>query len=588
MATTPNILNVSPAPNAQGIILLDKITVTFDQAMDETTINDGTFVLAGPERSTIFSPIDLTPFDVAGFDDEEINSSPYVQGYVKGTISFERVNASGGIVEDLDYTGLGNLWQTKAIFTPENPLEPDKEYYITIAGDETPDDDFESGARTCTVFDTQKTSGTGNAVLNFYGGYTGSVRREYIVEITSAGAVGTAQYDWWDENDPLTAYQGVTTTGERELEDGVFVTCEPDGSFEVGDTFHVVVVPSIVLEDNYKWTFSTGNGSVQTPPSTFSASGIDSITDSEGSTAITFTVNEIVPSEREYGVEISTDPYAGESIVLTFSDTIDATTAIGNIDVVSESANGDNSIFATGILDYNATVAGNTITIVLDPGQLYINNIVIITIDKDLSNEDSVSLGSDYVSYYSTPYSPLYTGLRRIQLDLGDLIADVPEETIMLAILEASLYADAISFTMPSANLSYFNFARKEFTTCMAELILLKGLMGDTSLNERMTKSLGDLKVSRGGGNLDLSERRDQLEDCIANWQVPLTTGGNITPGASILPAVAVKGSTAEDRMSVHRQWEPTSGIGTNQMSAANSTVYQSGRRRSRTFRKRR
>lgn len=590
MATTPEILNVSPAPGAQGIVLLENIIVTFDQEMDETSINEGTFVVSGPDRSTIFSPVDLTPFDVAGFEEEDINSSPYVQGYVKGSLSFQKIDDSGTVLDDdttKDYTGDGDIWRTRAIFTPDSPLEPDREYSITLAGDETPDDAFDSGIRTRTVFDTQKTTGTGTAELVFYGGYTGSNVRTYIVQITVGGAIGDAEYDWWDLNDPLTAYAGVTSTGERELEDGVFVTCEPDGTFITGDTFQVVVAPSIVLEDNYKWTFSTGNGSVQTPPSTSSASGIDSITDSSGTVSSTFTVVSIDPEERKYGIAIGTDPYVGESILLTFSDEIYAASVNGNLEITSKAANGDTSIPATGELDYSADISGNTISITLDPGQLYENNIVIIRVDKNVQSSSSVALGSDYISYFSTPYTPLYTSIRRVQLDLGNLIANIPEETIMLSILEASLYADAVSFNIAGGNLRYFQFARREFTTCMAELLLVKGLLGDSSLSDSMTKSLGDLKVSRSGGSAGLDDRRDKLEDCIAYWQVPLTTGGNITPGASLLPAVAVKGSTAEDAISVNRQWEATSGPGVSGMSAANSSIYSSGRRRLRTFRKR-
>lgn len=587
MATVPSVFDVSPAPDAQGIILLERVIVTFDQEMDRSTINEGTFVVSGPDRSTVFSPVDLTPFDVAGFEEEDINSSPYVQGYIKGTISFQRVNASGGVIDDStkDYTGAGNLWLTQAIFTPDSPLEADKTYRVTLAGDETPDDDFKSGIKTRTVFDTQKVAGTGTASIEFYGGYTGDTNRTYIVQITTGGTVGVAEYEWWDANDVLTVYQGVTTTGERELEEGVFVTSEPDGTFVTGDKFQVVVVPAIVLEDNHRWSFTTGNGSVTTPPSTSSASGIDSITDSEGSVYSTFSVTSITPEERKYGVEIGTDPYTGESITISFSDTVDIASVNGNLEVYSESANGDPNIFATGELDYSAIISGSTISIVLDPGQLYENNIVIIKLDALVQSEDGVALGSDYMSYFSTPYIPLYTGIRRIQLDLGSLVANVPEETIMLAILEASLYADALSFVAPGSNPSYFQFARKEFTTCMAELILVRGLLGDSSLTDRMTKTLGDLKVSRGGSGL--SEKKEDLENCIANWRIPLTTGGDITPGASLSPEVAVKGSTAIDRIQVARQWEPTSGIGANDRSAANNSVHWAGRRRQRTFRKR-
>jgi len=590
LSSTPQIIDVYPAPDALGIPIGQQIKVTFNQEMDLTTLNEGTIVVVGPDLSNQFGPIDINPFDEPGFEDEDILSSPYVSGYVKGTISFMRVNASGGTVDDseVDYTGAGDLWQTVAIFTPDKPLEPDKQYSVYVAGDEAPTDNFDSGCRTRTVFDTEKTAGTGTATITFSGGYTGDSNTTYVVRILSEGTTGNAEYEWWDANDPLTAYEGTTSTGVRELENGISIRCSSDGTFAIGDTFEVVVVPAIVLPNNYRWNFYTGSGSVATPPSSSSASGIDSLGSSTSSTS-TFTVTEIDPAEAKYGVAISTDAYVGESITITFSDVLDSDTVADNLHVRAEPANGDIlHIEYTEELEYTATVSANTISIVLDPGQLFVNNIVVITLDAEMASNDSVELGSEYVSYFSTLYEPLYASVRRIQLDLGPLISDVPIETIMFAILEGSIAADVLTFVTEYPNYRYFEFARMNYATCYAEWILLRGLSGDATLSDRMSKTLGDLTVSRGGGAENLSDKIKELEDCIAYWQVPLQTGGEVTPGASLLPEVAVKGSTAADNISVNRQWEPTSGIGVySNHSAANDTVYSSGRRRLRTFRRR-
>jgi hypothetical protein len=587
MATTPQVVNVYPAPDSKGIVLSDRVIVTFDQEMDETTINSGTFVLLGRETTTTFSPIDITPFDTAGFEDEDILSSPYVTGYIKGTITFQKVDISGGSVDDstMDYTGAGNLWLTQAIFTPDKPLEPNSDYTAILAGDESATDSFASGIKTRTVFDTQKTAGTGNAEIIFYGGFTGSVNSSYTVQFTSAGAVGVAEYVWWEDSDPLTVYQGISTTGERELEYGVYVSCEPDGSFAVGDTFNVVVVPAITLENNYRWSFSTGSGSIQTPPSSFSASGIDALTTPDYNPS-SFYVSSTLPRDREYGVDISTDPYVGEEITITFSENLDLDSITDDrIEIISESATGEEDIQATGVLAYSASATENIITISLDPGQLFENNIITIKLLKEIQSEDSIQLNADYTFFFSTTYNPLYTSKRRIYLDLGNLVANVPEETIMLAILEASRAANSLSFVTYHSNQQYFEFARREYTTCLAELLLLKGIMGDVGLSDRMSKTLGDLSVSRGG--LGLNDRKQKLEDCVAYWQTPLSTGGIITPGASLLPQVAVKGRYAEDAIAVCRQWQETSGPYTNSTPAANHKTYASGRRRLRTFRKR-
>ena len=64
-------------------------------------------------------------------------------------------------------------------------------------------------------------------------------------------------------------------------------------------------------------------------------------------------------------------------IVVTFSSNVDETSLTGNLKVYSESANGDPSLFATGDLVYNTGVAGNVLTITLDPDQLFQNNIIV-------------------------------------------------------------------------------------------------------------------------------------------------------------------------------------------------------------------
>jgi hypothetical protein len=593
MATTPNIVDVYPANGAKGIPIGDQVTVTFDQEMDEDTINTGTFVLTGPDEAPVFGPVDVTPFDVPGFEDEDILSSPYFAGYVKGTISFSWVDASGGVVDDdlEDTTGAGDLWQTVAIFTPDKPLKPNVEYKVILLGDEAPADDFDTGIKTRTVFDTEFT-GSGTGRLTFHGGYTGDEDRTYVVEITSGGSTGDAEYIWWKTSDPLTTYAGITSTGARELEDGVYILCDADGTFTTGDQFQAVVVPALTLENNYNWSFFTGSGSILTPPSTSPTSGIESVAGNivGSGTYSSFSVTEISPEDGEYGIPISEDPYAGETITVTFSDDPNPATLAGDaISVKSIPANGDWDTFdATGDLEFVASLVDNVLTIDLDPGQLLENNIVILELDKSIADADGVTLGTDLEFYFGTTYTPLYSSERRIRLDIGPLITDVPEETIMLAILEASLQAEANTLSTVIHNYTYFKQARWQYTTCLAEMTLVKALLGDTSLSDGMSKRLGELSVTRTGGTDYLLNLLAKLEDCAFGWETSIQTGGDVTRGTSLRPRVSVKGALAEDAIVVHRQWEPTSSLGpTDRMAAANANVYSSGRRDLKTFRRR-
>lgn len=590
MASIPNILDVFPAPDSLGIPIGDSVTVTFDQEMDEDSINSGTFVLITPSTNVVFGA-ELNPFEEPGLNEDDILNAPYKNAYVECTISFSRVNISGGVVADteVDYTGAGNLWQTVGILTPNQPLQPNVQYSVLVAGDEDPTNQFDSGVRTRTVFDAQPVSVTGNGTVIFSGGYTGDNNRTYVLEIIGAGATGVATYEWWNAIDPLTTYEGVTTTGLRELENGLCVSFGHDGTFAVGDKWQVVCVPFISLPNTYKWSFNTGSGSVIEPSSTHSASGIAELGASVAPE--TFEVIEITPASGEYGVEISTDPYTGESIVIDFTsgDTLDTTTLVDAIDVQSEPANGDDyDTTYTGELDFSYSVVSGDLHIDLDPGQLYENNIVIVTLDKDIANIDGTTLGTDYVSFFSTVYNPLYSSLRRVQLDLGPLLVNTPEESIMLAIYEASLYAEAINFIANTSNQKFFHHARREFVSCMAEKKLVGAMLSDGSALNKMYKKLGSLSVSRDGIGGVMQDTFDRLKDCVDYWRVSVESGGDMSPNASIRPLYSVKGAWADDAIVVNRQWEAMNATGGNFTSAANTHVSETGLRRGlRTFRKR-
>ena len=359
MGTTPLIVDVYPASGARGIPIGDQVRVIFDQEMDEDSINTGTFVLTGPDEAPVFGPVDVTPFDEPGFDDEDILSSPYFAGYVKGTISFSKVDPSGGLVDDsvVDTTGDGTLWRTVAIFTPEKPLKPNVEYTVIILGDDEPADGLDTGVKTRTVFDTVFT-GSGTGRLSFYGGYTGETTRSYTLEITTGGATGDAEYIWWNDNDPLTTYQGITTTGTRELEDGIYVICDPDGSFTAGDKFQVVVVPAMPLLNTYRWSFNTGSGAIIIPPSTSSASGISDLETVAGGLKIL----SITPKDKATNI----DPDSLVEIVITFNKDVDpASITDETITLWSESVNGDPAYEATGDIAKVLSVDGATVTIQL-------------------------------------------------------------------------------------------------------------------------------------------------------------------------------------------------------------------------------
>lgn len=234
-----------------------------------------------------------------------------------------------------------------------------------------------------------------------------------------------------------------------------------------------------------------------------------------------------------------------------------------------------------GVIDSEDLDATFSFTIVgggsVGTTQLYENNLVTIRLASTIADTDGHTLGSDLTYYFTTAYTPMYSAIRRIRLDLGPLVASVPNDTINLAIFEASLYVDSISFLPVSAGASaYLSMAKRELTTCYAELILIGAAHG--AYGDGLSKRLGDLSVGRSGGNL--KDREDRLRECMARWEPVVQSGGSIASATSLRPQHTVKGSTAEDAVGVGREWEPTSGIGIIDDSPIGNSDYQSTARR--------
>jgi len=194
--------------------------------------------------------------------------------------------------------------------------------------------------------------------------------------------------------------------------------------------------------------------------------------------------------------------------------------------------------------------------------KLYENNRVSISLDSSIASTDGDTLGEDIVYYFTTTYNPLYSSEIRIRLDMGPLVSDVPDDTINLAIFEASLYVDELSFNSNMGDASYLEHAKRQLTTCLAERTIAGALMGDSSISGRLSKTLGDLRVSRGGVSGGINKLFDRLDACMAKWIPVVESGGELGPHTSHKPTHSVKGATADDSIMVTRQWAPMSSLG--------------------------
>jgi len=105
----PNVLAVSPGNSETDVVLGIQIVVTFDQAIDTTTIGDATFSLSGPGQTQIItaqSVATLNPLPSTGRE------------YIPGTFVFSS-DAQG---------------RTVVTFSPKRPLRKNVTYDIMVAG----------------------------------------------------------------------------------------------------------------------------------------------------------------------------------------------------------------------------------------------------------------------------------------------------------------------------------------------------------------------------------------------------------------------------------------------------------------------
>lgn len=189
----------------------------------------------------------------------------------------------------------------------------------------------------------------------------------------------------------------------------------------------------------------------------------------------------------------------------------------------------------------SSPVAANLIT-----NQLVTNMQVLISLSSTIKNISGQSIGTDTEFYFTTIYDPLYSSVRKLRLEVGSFIKDLPDDTLNLAIFEASLMANGINWAKNS-NSDFFRFARREWVTCKAAETLLNNivaLLGATS------KKLDNLEIHYDSkiGQVLL----DKVQNCLAKWEAEVISGGHAIQS----PSFVVKGDLDPDAPHVGRMWE--------------------------------
>jgi hypothetical protein len=570
----PTIVSVTPASGASGVPVNTTITAIFDQEVDLYRLKNGGIFLSGPDQSKSIGPGFLS-LDPPQTDEDDFLTSPGYAGIEDDAeLTFQRVDGSGESVNYYDYgdtANAGQIYRTKVTLTPARPLAALTQYTVHIVGDEDTSDAYDFGLSTRSVYDPRKGANLGNGEALFYGGYTGSSRVQFFVEMSSAGVSGVAEYEWWTSVD--TVHRSATTSNSyRLLEEGVRVRFPNGLNYSTGDTFSVWCDVPVFMDGSSIWSFTTSDQSPTTLPvssSTLSGSGSGTT-----STSTSLSVSSTSPEDR--AALVSTDL---TTITVTFGAALDASTVTSSaVTVEGEAVDGsvDGSIPFTEVLTVSRGVSGAVLTLTLDSDEIYTNNLIVTTLDSTIADTSGNTLGSDYCFFFGVTLSPFYAGIRSVRLRLGALGNSFPDETVAMAIWSASKMADA--YTPATIGFpTVFSEAREQFVICYAAYLLIAG--GSSIFGGGVRKRLGDFDVSRSDGGPNAGGLDDVLKECWESWLAIIIAGGDIEAGRNgrtpvMEPLNVVKGDDDPDTPHFGRLWEiPRTPIG-------NARVLYSGERR--------
>ena len=549
--------------------------------MDETTLSAGCFFATGPDFSMFTGP-DMQIFQEYkphGSGSDDILESPALDGFLQGTITFQKVslvNPSVVITGVYDTIGSGYLWGTKAILTPTEALQPNTVYQVYLTGTDHDTTGLITGISARTVFDTVASGhNTGTGTVKFDGGYIGSWSDVYHATITSAGELGTAKFTFYRDSDPTSVY-GPFKTKESPtlLSDCVNITFS-DATYQIGDSWLALVVPKTIFDGNIQYPFQTGSGSIVTLPDSTSTTILGDIPAPASLTVATFGVASTYPINNVSNLTIPSAPF---TMTATFNEPILAASVHSgvNITVYLEDVEGapPNPV-PPQIIVSDPTVSGNTLSITVNSGVLTGNRVVTVTVDAGVQSTTGHILASSYSWSFTTTYDPMYTTMRRMRLIIGNYLPNVADETINYAIYLASLMADELTWNKENLTDPYYQFVRQQWTQCKAEEFLLMNLMGGPS--RIAGKELGDLKVEYY--NPSLIPVLDRALQCQQQWMRALLAGGRMIQKA----AMVVKGSSDPDSPPLGRGWYHQRNLYSTQSPVANQRTRYAGQRRFRS-----
>jgi hypothetical protein len=323
--SAPSISAIFPNDGATGIPAGATIQITFDQGVDPKSIGE-CIVVYGPDSDMTSGPESATWIDRDTGDNPFFLSSPGFTGAVDCDVDIIYVDSTGTEISGAEYltaadeTAAGAV--SKVIITPKSLMQSEVIYYVYLLGDS--EDGTDRGIKHRTVFDVDSSAATSaDASVYVYGGYTGEFDDILYVEVTSSGNIGAAKYKWWLDS----AGSGSATTGKstsrrfRHIDQELGLQIRFSGSgFVAGDVYAVSLRTPAVMEDSYSFSFTIGEGTILSVPSTASTSAIGS------TTALTSAATNLEILEMDPPNGSTHQRFKHRKITIKFSEELDPTT----------------------------------------------------------------------------------------------------------------------------------------------------------------------------------------------------------------------------------------------------------------------
>lgn len=365
----PSLTATYPANNDTGIPIGESLELLFDRGVDLLTVKNSV-VLYGQDFDTRSGPDQVIWANDSNLSNPNYLKSPGFKGVVDldfTLVYWDLVNDvaldPGVVTAEADETsaGVGH----KVIATPTAQLAAGTTYKLAIMGDP---DGIDTGISARTVFDIEADGGNSGTTGEIYteGTYNGSTADTVVIEITTSGNIGTAEYKWYYSSlgSGSATLGRITARRFRRLENGLQVRFAGSG-FVSGDIYTFNVEPIQRLATNTQVSFTTNDGTFTAAPDSPSTPataepGAGDLPSSISDVAEYLYVEEMFPGHTSYNVAKSTN-----QIVLTFSEPVDASTITDDsITLKRVSASGQYSDTGAPVeMAKTLTVSGNQVVI---------------------------------------------------------------------------------------------------------------------------------------------------------------------------------------------------------------------------------